>query len=780
MDDKQSLDGFLRQCWWRFRARLCLRMARGGVRLGLYREAVRYATQALAAYEDLERPRGQAAACALIAVASLGLGLPKDATAAGEKAIPLLDDEPAKKIQMSLLLGGAAHLEGSYLAAIQHFESAARLAEVRGSVGEVVAAFLGLGDCYSQLRHAERASKYAQLTIDLCRRHGDMRGLAAGLMLQAGACFLAADKEGTIRASEDALLIARRFGGPQLEAAARQQAAVLQGFLAGSLASTAELTHAVAPLGDDVPAHMNLPFAVHQARALAAAGGRDAAEQLLMDAAAKARASGSPKDLRTALLALAEIHRGAQRFAEVERVLREALDLDDRIRAMLGAEDDLKIHLARGFTPEHGLLMEALAAQDKPGEVMEAAEHGRARAFADLVASRLGTPQPVQRPISLAEMQGYVGVTGATIVEYSLIPRFGPLIVKSEITIELFISVMRPDHEVVSRRVTLGSLDLASEPASDLRAGEPATGPAQLRNVLTQSSTGIEDLAAIEDLEWLSEILIQPIADLLPRRREDTLLFVPDEVFLSVPFAALRGPGGAPLVDSHTLMIAPSVQVLEQIRTRKRLRTSSARSALVVGNPDGTLPDAEMEAREIARMLGVSALLGADASKDRVLREIHHHRVLHFATHGNMEDMGGNGVPGAIKLASAAAGAAWLRADEIMSLDLDADLVVLSACSTASGKETADGIVGLSRALLGAGAATVLAALWPVPDYNTRLLMVEFYREYLRTGDKAAALRQGMVAAMAENSNPRTWAAFTLIGERYGTPRRAAARFTTG
>jgi len=74
--------------------------------------------------------------------------------------------------------------------------------------------------------------------------------------------------------------------------------------------------------------------------------------------------------------------------------------------------------------------------------------------------------------------------------------------------------------------------------------------------------------------------------------------------------------------------------------------------------------------------------------------------------------------------------------------------------------------VGLARAFLGAGAASVLAARWAVPDLQTRILMTAFYREYLLHGDKARALRQGMLAAMATDDAPASWAAFTLIGER--------------
>jgi CHAT domain-containing protein len=264
----------------------------------------------------------------------------------------------------------------------------------------------------------------------------------------------------------------------------------------------------------------------------------------------------------------------------------------------------------------------------------------------------------------------------------------------------------------------------------------------------------------------LAQILKDPIADLLPRNPAETVIFVPDQSFLSVAFASLPHPAGGTLIDQHAMMVAPSIQVLERIRRRKQWRPSLPSGALVVGNPDRSLGFAEGEARAIAGMLGVTPLIGAEATKKRVLEEMPRHRILHFATHGELND---EGIASAVILAPDTEGHVTLGIDEILGLDLNADLVVLSACSTGRGKETVDGVIGLSRALLGAGAASVLVALWPVPDYPTSVLMTAFYEDYLARHDKIEALRQGMIAARVVDSNPLSWAAFSLIGDQYST-----------
>ncbi|MDP8935216.1 MAG: CHAT domain-containing protein, partial [Cyanobacteriota bacterium] len=93
------------------------------------------------------------------------------------------------------------------------------------------------------------------------------------------------------------------------------------------------------------------------------------------------------------------------------------------------------------------------------------------------------------------------------------------------------------------------------------------------------------------------------------------------------------------------------------------------------------------------------------------------------------------------------------------------DLVVLSACNTGMGRITGDGVIGLSRALISAGTPSVIVSLWAVPDAPTADLMVKFYQNLDRTGNKAQALRNAMLETMQHHPNPRDWAAFTLIGE---------------
>lgn len=122
-------------------------------------------------------------------------------------------------------------------------------------------------------------------------------------------------------------------------------------------------------------------------------------------------------------------------------------------------------------------------------------------------------------------------------------------------------------------------------------------------------------------------------------------------------------------------------------------------------------------------------------------------------------------MPGAIALAPSGNDNGLLSSSEIFNLKLNADLVVLSACDTGRGKITGDGVIGLSRSFVAAGAPTVLVSLWAVNDNTTSELMIEFYRQLQTQPNKAQALRQAMLKTRSLHPDPLHWASFSLMGE---------------
>jgi CHAT domain-containing protein len=148
-----------------------------------------------------------------------------------------------------------------------------------------------------------------------------------------------------------------------------------------------------------------------------------------------------------------------------------------------------------------------------------------------------------------------------------------------------------------------------------------------------------------------------------------------------------------------------------------------------------------------------------------VLKQIENARYIHLATHGILSDITGSGIPGAIALSPSNSDDGLLTSEEILRLNLTADLVVLSACNTGAGTITSDGILGLSRSLMAAGVPSLIVSLWTVEDTQTFELMQTFYQQLQQTDDKAQALRQAMLITMKNYPDPKHWAGFIVIGQ---------------
>jgi CHAT domain-containing protein len=297
----------------------------------------------------------------------------------------------------------------------------------------------------------------------------------------------------------------------------------------------------------------------------------------------------------------------------------------------------------------------------------------------------------------------------------------------------------------------------------------------------------------------LSEVLLGPVAKRMAGKR---ILVVPDGALQYLPFAALPVPGGGnepvPMVVEHEIVSLPSASVLAVLRRETKGRTPPGKAVAVLADPvfepdDPRLPAARggavrsggpgfprlaatrQEADAIVAVAARGTTLRAidfDASRATALSpELAQYRIVHFATHGVFD----NETPGLSALILSMLDArgqpqdGFLRLHDIYGLRLPAELVVLSACSTALGKQVrGEGLVGIVRGFMYAGAKRVVASLWKVDDEATGELMSRFYLEMLRENQSpAAALRQAQLAVWRQNRwrPPFYWAAFVLQGE---------------
>ena len=472
------------------------------------------------------------------------------------------------------------------------------------------------------------------------------------------------------------------------------------------------------------------------------------------------------------------------------------------------------------------LLQQVLIAQNQPEQALEIAERGRARAFVELLIRRRQTTNPDDIPEiaspSIEQVRQIAQAHNATLVEYSIVSQN-----------DLLIWVIPPTGQIIFHQADLNRLDM---PLTDLvrdtrqligvrNRGEsqaiafipgdwvrlntdaPDYEPWQVvavdaqQNLLSLTQSALPEGVSIErpitdviakvesrrahqpHLQKLYQLLIAPIAKHLPADPNAHVIFIPHQELFLVPFAALQDTDGNYLIERHTILTAPAIQVLDLThQQRQQLGSWDAgvgnREFLIVGNPTmpevvlepgappqplTALPKAELEARSIAQVWGAQALIGDQATEAEVVEQMPQSRIIHLATHGLLDET--HGLGSALALAPSGGRDGLLTVEEILALNLQAELVVLSACNTGRGHITGDGVIGLSRAFISAGAASLVVSLWRVRDAPTADLMTEFYRRLQHTPDKAQALRQAMLTMIESYPDPKNWAAFTLTGE---------------
>jgi len=467
----------------------------------------------------------------------------------------------------------------------------------------------------------------------------------------------------------------------------------------------------------------------------------------------------------------------AGNLTEAEKMLVNAIQVWESMRQMLGSNDANKVSIFERQANTYQMLQQVRVAQNNPIAALEISERGRARAFVDLLTERLssGSTNPViASSPNQDQIRQIAKAQNATLVQYSIIYE-GFQIQGKQVGREsaLYIWVIQPTGEITFREVDLKSLWQKNNASlADLIIGNQ-----QFLAVRSRSSLG--STQPQPDLPTLHQLLIDPIASLLPKDPNAHVIFIPQRSLFQVPFPALQDANGTYLIQKHTILTSPSIQVLALTRQQKLAQKQpNSSNALVLGNPTmpsvspslgepkrqlSPLPGAEAEARAIAPLLKTQAITGAQGTKAAIVQKMPQASIIHLATHGLLDDLRGLG--SAIALAPSGNDDGLLTAEEIFDMKLQASLVVLSACNTGEGRITGDGVIGLSRALISAGVPSVIVSLWAVPDAPTAELMKTFYQNLEKNPDKAQALRQAMLTTMKTHPQPRNWAAFTLIGE---------------
>lgn len=714
---------------------------------GQYSEAIRYHQQALVIFRALREPDEEGDVLKSLGGAYQNLGQFPQAVEHYKQALKTYQTvrNPAEEALVLTLLGNLYNFIGQYQKASEYLQQALTIYQtVRNPYGEVLA-LTSLGQVYNFLKQYSKATEYFQqaLTIRAIRtpagRNETLNSQAdrtkeAAVLASLGLAYHNQGQHSkAIEALQQALTIYRTIRVPSGEAASLNGLGIVHYYGQGQFQKAMEY---------------------------------------YQQALTISRRIRDPSVESVSLSLMGEAFLKAGKVAEAEKTLRAGVEAYESLRPGLGDADKVAF---TEMASAHTLLEQALIAQNKPEAALEIAERGRARALAELLAGRLApnsNPQLAINSPSVRQIQQTAKTQNATLVEYSI--AYESVKGKNELReTQLFIWVIKPTGEVAFRKADLKQPKTSfKELVFDSRLAIGARGRGLSREPQSSGNQA-------KQLQQLHQLLIAPIADLLPTDPKARVVFLPQEDLFLVPFPALQDKLGKYLIEKHTITTAPSIQVLDL--TRQQRQKVSGKRALIVGNPApmpkvtlnlgdtpvplSNLPGAEQEANAIASLLGTQALTKQQATKAAVVKRLGQARFVHLATHGLLDDFKGLGVPGAIALASTSKDDGLLTAGDLLNLKLKAELVVLSACDTGRGKITGDGVIGLSRSLISAGAPSIVVSLWKVPDAPTGLLMTEFYRNLKQNPDKAQALRQAILITKQRHPNPADWSGFTLIGE---------------
>jgi CHAT domain-containing protein/uncharacterized protein HemY len=503
---------------------------------------------------------------------------------------------------------------------------------------------------------------------------------------------------------------------------------------------------------------------------------------------------------------LGQVYRRMGKLPEAEAVLRKSVAGLEDIRSQLQSEEHREAFVEDKMGA-YAHLIQVLFDERKMVEAFEMSERARARAFLDLLGNRVSLsrgrnaaliaeekalqeriaqlkarealgdgeeeepeettrpgPRPLQRELDLAReaYRAFLSRVRAQsreqaslmTVEPLTAPEVQALLDPGAVLLEYFVGGGRTLVWVVSR--------------DSLRAFRLRIGEDELAKRVGEFRELIASRGRTDELQQAARDLYQTlVAPAFPDRPPRELIIVPHRALHYLPFHALMPAPGRYLMQDSLVYYLSSASLMQFTRGKQH---SGAPAALAVGNPDLGDPTmnlryAEREVREVERLFPqATVLVGKAATKDQTRRRLNGQSQIHLATHADLDEQDPLG--SALLLRPEGTDTGRLEVQEIFGLDLDANLVILSACETSLGKLTrGDEVVGLTRAFIYAGTPSVISTLWRVDDRASYELMQAFY-ENLRAGQaKGEALRQAQVAILQRYPHPYYWAAYQLTGE---------------
>lgn len=693
---------------------------------------------------------------------------------------------------------GVVHsILGEHQKALEDHQASMSLAAAMGDEALQVRGLANVGYAYFVLGEKDKALDHYTQFLARVRKSGDRPGEAAALYLIAATDEARGESDRALELYQETLPIAREVGDRAREAASLHKIARIQRDK-GNLPEARAKVEAVLALAESQRTKVLRP----DLRASYFASVKPYYD-LYIDVLMRLHQMDPDKGLDVLALGASERSRARvllETLSESRADIRQGADPDllDRereLRRQLESKTERRAQLLgrKNAGPQAASLATEIENLQGALEEVEAQLRAKSPRYAALT-------QPAS--LGLAEIQRLLDPE-TMLLEYSLGPDRSYLWAVSTSGLATYELPAAPQIESAARK--LYQL-LTARQVLDATSSKKRQTPGEL------------DRAYLEQAEALSATILGPVAAQLGHQR---LIIVAAGALQYVPFAALPVPGlrsprgvWTPLMIDHEILSLPSMSVLAELRAEiadRKPRQSKALAVLAdpvfsaddqrvrkkavrksgqvepaapqfvratrdLTDDSGQVSRLPFTRREAQRISGFAtdATVSLDFQANRATAmnpELGNHRIVHFATHGilNSENPELSGIVLSLVDAEGKAQNGFLGLRDLYNLKLPADLVVLSACQTGLGRDVkGEGLVGLTRGFMYAGAARIVASLWKVNDVATSELMARFYESMLAKGlEPAQALRSAQKSMWQSKRwhSPYYWAAFLIQGE---------------
>ena len=650
----------------------------------------------------------------------------------------------------SASLGTLCSHIGQYNESIKHFNRALEIAQQTGNKRLESGAYCGLADAKCHMDpQSGQVKRYAEKSVKSAQESGDKKQLVQSYITLTSIC--------TLNGQFDESL--------------------------GYIKSAVEITKEIGFRGGEATCFCYL------ASIYEACGEFSKSEEHLQRALKITRETGSKSDQDDVLFSLGIRSAKRGEYGKAREYLLESIVCTEKCRERL--EDKHKLSLDDKTFLNYKALYTLLIIHGNVSEALCTAERGRARALVDLMSRNYGINKrrAFLGEIYVAELTSLSIQSKSTIIFLAVANEHIFFWIVGEEGKITFKSSERDKSFTISFKLLIDQLtkalfddgagqcedrSLCAYYKDKLSASKKKGKRKGKRPVEEEEDSQTEDRIKTQEqlLHLFYRQLVAPVVDHI---QSQDIIIVPEGDMWMVPFHAFKDADGKFLSETYRIRVIPSLTALKLIQNSPDDYHKTT-GALIVGDPEVhpatglvPLPGARKEAQEIADLLGVTATVGRQATKDEVLRRIQEVSLIHIAAHGDAER-------GEIALSSnRCAPRAPRKEDFILTMEdvvkvgVRAKLVVLSCCHSGRGEiMKSEGVVGIARAFLASGARSVLVSLWVLDDKSTKEFMIRFYRHLVCDKLTASqAIHQSMkwMRQSTDFNSVADWAPFVLIGD---------------